>query len=75
VDNGETAGKVAGARPHRTRPPYSAIDLGDEGAITQWCDYFGITREQLAEAVNAAGHDSNAVAEHLLNQGASSGAG
>jgi len=51
------------------------IDLGNPAAVKQWCEHFGITAEQLAEAVKAAGDKPAAVKEHLLNQGGSAGAG
>jgi hypothetical protein len=53
----------------------AAIDLDDEQAVAEWCAHFGITAGQLEEAVLAVGPDSQAVREHLLNQGASSGPG
>ena len=55
-------------------PRIGTIDLDDEQGVTHWCEHFGITRTQLAEAVLAAGAHSDAVREHLLNQGASAGA-
>ena len=55
--------------------PAGAINLGDAAGIERWLDHFGITVQQLEEAVQAAGTDPVAVREHLLNQGASSGAG
>ncbi len=59
-----------------TRPgPTDWIDLDDPEQCRRWLDHFGVTLQQLQEAVNAAGHDPRAVTEHLLNQGASAGAG
>ena len=55
-------------------PRDGTIDLSDEQGVTDWCEHFGVTRTQLAEAVQAAGNRSQAVREHLLNQGASAGA-
>jgi len=52
-----------------------AINLDDEQAVAEWCAHFGITVDQLEEAVLGVGSDSQAVREHLLNQGASSGPG
>lgn len=51
------------------------IDLGNPDAVKQWCEHFGVTTEQLEEAVQATGDDAAAVKEHLLNQGGSAGAG
>jgi hypothetical protein len=51
------------------------VNLGDPAAVKQWCEHFGITAEQLAEAVKAAGDKPAAVKEQLLNQGGSAGAG
>lgn len=56
-------------------PPAGPIDLADDTNVARWLDHFGITRTQLEEAVQAAGTDSATVREHLLNQGASAGAG
>jgi hypothetical protein len=56
-------------------PPPGPVDLADDGKVARWLEHFGITRMQLEEAVKAAGTDPAAVREHLLNQGASSGAG
>lgn len=53
----------------------STIDLSDESQVDRLIEKFGINREQLAEAVQAAGADEAAVEEHLRNQGASAGAG
>ena len=51
------------------------IDLDDAEGMQRWLDHFGITAEQLEEAVHAAGSDPQAVTEHLLHQGGSAGAG
>jgi Protein of unknown function (DUF3606) len=51
------------------------IDLDDDADVHRWCDHFGVTRSQLEEAVQAAGNVPADVTEHLLNQGASAGAG
>jgi hypothetical protein len=56
-------------------PPPGPIALTDDDNVARWLDHFGITRPQLEESVQAAGTDPAAVREHLLNQGASSGAG
>ena len=58
-----------------SNPPPGPIDLGDAAAVQAWCDHFGATQQQLEEAVQAAGSAPDAVREHLLNQGASSGVG
>ena len=58
-------------RPH----PPGPIDPRDARCLQAWLDHFGITAVQLQEAVNAAGSDPRAVAEHLLHQGGSAGAG
>ncbi|HET7792113.1 MAG TPA: DUF3606 domain-containing protein [Rhizobacter sp.] len=51
------------------------IELSDPAAVRRWCEYFGVTVEQLCEAVQAVGPMAKAVEEHLLNQGGSAGAG
>jgi hypothetical protein len=58
-----------------TSTPPAPVNLDDPRIAKQWCDHFGITLEQLQEAVQAAGTDPAAVREHLLNQGGSAGAG
>jgi len=55
--------------------PPGPIDPDDEQRLPLWLDHFGITAEQLREAVAAAGNEPGAVTEHLLHQGSSSGAG
>jgi hypothetical protein len=60
---------------HTPSSPLPPIDLADPSVVRQWCQHFGITVQQLEEAVLAAGTDPAAVTEHLLNQGASAGAG
>lgn len=57
----------------RQSPP-EWVDLSDPDNIAFWRDRFGITIEQLQEAVQAVGRRPQAVREHLLNQGASAGA-
>ena len=56
-------------------PPPGPVDPSDDSRLQDWLDHFGITAEQLQEAVNAAGSDPLAVAEHLLHQGGSAGPG
>lgn len=55
--------------------PRDRIDLGSQRESRRWCEHFGVTIEQLAEAVLAAGDEPVAVREHLLRQGGSAGAG
>ena len=56
-------------------PPSGPVEPGDDSHLQDWLDRFGVTAEQLQEAVSAAGNDALAVAEHLLHQGGSAGAG
>lgn len=56
-------------------PTPTTVDTDDPGIVKYWCEVFGITLEQLQEAVLAAGTDPAAVREHLLKQGSSAGAG
>lgn len=56
-------------------PPRERIDLDSPRDASRWCEYFGVTIEQLTEAVRAVGLDPGAVREHLLRQGGSAGAG
>lgn len=53
----------------------SRVDLADAAGVAHWLGHFGVTEQQLAEAVQAVGSDPARVLEHLLNQGASAGAG
>ena len=50
------------------------IDLAQEDQVDYWTERLGVTREQLEDAVHAAGNSAQAVTEHLLNQGGSAGA-
>lgn len=65
---------TSGARPPPA-PLHSRIDLDSPREASRWCEYFGVTIEQLTEAVQAVGHEPGAVREHLLRQGGSAGAG
>jgi hypothetical protein len=57
-------------------PPFPGpIDPDDAVHLRAWLDYFGITVEQLREAIAATGNEPQAVTEHLLHQGGSAGAG
>jgi hypothetical protein len=49
--------------------------LSDPASIRRWCQHFGVTEQQLDEAIKAVGPEPAAVREHLLNQGASAGPG
>ncbi len=61
---------------HSSRPTRpSQVDLDDEAGLDFWIERFGVTEQQLAEAVLAVGKNPDAVKEHLLNQGGSAGAG
>lgn len=67
---------MATDRNDDSRPPLpDRVDSGDPANVAQWCETFGITASQFEEAVAAAGTDPAALREHLLNQGASAGAG
>jgi hypothetical protein len=61
------------ATSHRSMP--KRIEMSDPAAVKRWCQHFGVTAEQLHEAVQAVGPMAAAVEEHLLNQGGSAGAG
>ncbi|WP_425258883.1 DUF3606 domain-containing protein [Rubrivivax sp. RP6-9] len=56
-------------------PPAGPIDPDDSMHLQAWLDHFGITAQQLREAVNAVGGDPGSVTEHLTYQGASAGPG
>jgi len=47
----------------------------DSAGMAYWREHFGVTTEQLLEAINAVGSDPREVREHLLTQGGSAGAG
>jgi Protein of unknown function (DUF3606) len=61
--------------PQPSADPGDRIDLEREDSVRRWCEHFGVTLEQLTEAVRAAGHAPADVREHLLRQGGSAGAG
>ncbi len=58
-----------------TGPLPASVDPQDPAGLSRWCQVFGVTAQQLAEAVQAVGGEPDAVREHLLNQGSSAGAG
>ncbi len=60
---------------HPSGPAPARVDPQDEAGMAWWREHFGVTTQQLQEAVQAAGDDPAAVREHLLNQGASAGVG
>lgn len=55
--------------PHQDR-----VDVHDDVSVTFWREKYGVTTEQLEEAVKAVGDRPDDVVEHLLNQGSSGGA-
>lgn len=59
----------------REDPVPTTVDTDDPGVVTYWCREFGVTIEQLQEAVLAAGNEPAAVRQHFLQQGSSAGAG
>ena len=59
-------------------PPTSMperVRLDDEAQRDFWLQHFGVTLQQLEEALRAVGDDRADVREHLLNQGSSAGPG
>ncbi len=60
---------------HPSGPAPERVDPADEAGLAWWREHFGVTTQQLLEAVQAVGQDPAVVQEHLLNQGASAGAG
>ncbi len=57
------------------KPNDDSIDLADEACVQRWIEHFGITQTQLEDAVQAAGSRPGDVERHLLDSGASAGAG
>lgn len=55
--------------------PDAVIDLQDDAALHRWAEHFAVTPTQIEEAVRAAGPRVQDVQRHLLDQGASAGAG
>ncbi|NMN06737.1 MULTISPECIES: DUF3606 domain-containing protein [unclassified Novosphingobium] len=43
----------------------SRIALGEEYEVRYWTEKFGVSRDQLAEAVKAVGNSVDAVEQHL----------
>jgi hypothetical protein len=56
-------------------PLPARVDPADDDGLQRWSEHFGVTFEQLIEAEKAVGGDPAAVRRHLLEQGASAGAG
>lgn len=48
----------------------SRIALGEEYEVRYWTQKFGVSREQLEEAVRAVGNSADKVEEHLGKGGA-----
>ena len=49
----------------RGEPDRSRIALQEEHEVRYWTHKWGISEDELTEAVNAVGHNSAAVARHL----------
>jgi len=43
----------------------SRIALGEDYEVRYWTEKFGVSRDELAEAVKAVGNSADAVASHL----------
>jgi len=43
----------------------SRIALGEDYEVRYWTDKFGVSRDELADAVKAVGNSADAVARHL----------
>lgn len=43
----------------------SRIALGEDYEVRYWTDKFGVSKDQLAEAVEAVGNSADAVERHL----------
>jgi Protein of unknown function (DUF3606) len=56
-------------------PNTATIDIDDDASLQLWMEHFGVTQEQLEDAVQAAGTRVEDVHHHLLDSGASAGAG
>ncbi len=63
-------------KPHlpRTGIPPQRVDPSDMDVLNYWGKEFGVTFEQLLEAVKAVGEQPEEVREHFLKQGSSAGA-
>lgn len=53
---------------------FTQVTLTDPEELKRWMEHFGVTQEQLEEAVRAVGPDVHAISEHLQHQGSSAGA-
>jgi len=49
----------------RSAQDRSRIALGQEHEVRYWTEKWGISRDELADAVNAVGNSAAAVARHL----------
>jgi hypothetical protein len=43
----------------------SLIAMGEDYEVAYWTDKFGVSREELADAVKAVGNSAEAVGQHL----------
>lgn len=67
---------VAACPPEPPPPaPDAVIDVSDDASLRRWAEHFGVTPSQIEQAVQAAGPQVRDVQRHLLDQGASAGAG
>ena len=56
---------IADDKTLRGRQDSSRIAMGEEYEVAYWINKFGVTREQLQEAVNTVGNSTSAVQRYL----------
>lgn len=59
------------ASPHtRRRAEDARIDITSEHEVLHWARRFGVSRQELREAVHQVGEEASAVEAHLVHTGA-----
>lgn len=52
-------------KSNRNTPDNKLIDMNDEDEVRNWTKSLGVSKEELARAVQAAGRSADKVREHL----------
>lgn len=56
---------MADDKSNRGTPDRDRIDMNDPDEVRNWTKALGVSKEELEQAVRAAGNNANAVRQHL----------
>jgi hypothetical protein len=56
---------MADIRMGRQRPDRSKINVGDDENVRHWCKHLGVSKDELADAVDKVGNSAAAVRKEL----------